>query len=53
MMTHIESITPIVKLTLKPFIDWISKINNTQVDNAKVIDAAVLMQSLIEYSDNY
>ena len=36
-----------------PFTDCISEINNTQVDNAKDLDAAMLMYSLIEYSDNY
>ena len=36
-----------------PFIDCISEINNTQVDNAKEIDIVIPMQNLIEYSDNY
>ena len=36
-----------------PFTDCISKINNTQVDNAKDIDIVVPMYNLIEYSDNY
>ena len=36
-----------------PFIDWMSKINNTQVDNTKDINVVILMYKLIEYGDNY
>ena len=36
-----------------PFINWISEINNTQVDNAKDIDIIMPMYNLIEYGDNY
>ena len=36
-----------------PFTNCISKINNTQIDNAKDIDIAIPMYNLIEYSDNY
>ena len=36
-----------------PFINCISEINNTQVDNAKDIDVVMPMYNLIEYSDNY
>ena len=36
-----------------PFINCISKINNTQIDNAKDIDTVMSMYNLIEYSDNY
>ena len=36
-----------------PFTDCISKINNTQVDNAKDIDIVIPMYNVIEYSDNY
>ena len=36
-----------------PFTNCISKINNTQIDNAEYIDIVMLMYSLIEYSDNY
>ena len=35
------------------FTDCISKINNTQVDNAKDIDIVMAMYNLIEYSNNY
>ena len=36
-----------------PFINCISEINNTQVDNDKDIDTIMPMYNLIEYSDNY
>ena len=36
-----------------PFINCISEINNTQIDNAKDIDIVMPMYDLIEYSDNY
>ena len=36
-----------------PFTDCISKINNTQIDNAKHIDVIMPIYNLIEYSDNY
>ena len=36
-----------------PFTNCISKINNTQVDNAKGIGIVMPMYNLIEYSDNY
>ena len=36
-----------------PFADCKSKINNTQVDNAKDIAVAMSMYNLLEYSDNY
>ena len=36
-----------------PFTNWISEINNTQVDNAKDADIVIPMYNLIEYSDNY
>ena len=36
-----------------PFINWISEINNTQIDNAEYIDVIMSMNSLIEYSNSY
>ena len=36
-----------------PFTNCISKINNTQIDNAKDIDIVIPMYNLIEYSHNY
>ena len=35
------------------FTNCISKINNTDIDNAKYIDIVMPMYNLIEYSDNY
>ena len=36
-----------------PFINCISEINNTQIDNGQDIDIVMPMYNLIEYSDNY
>ena len=36
-----------------PFTNYISEINNTQVDNAKDIIIVMPMYNLIEYNDNY
>ena len=36
-----------------PFIDRISEINNTQINNAKDIDVVMLMYDLIENRDNH
>ena len=36
-----------------PFTDCTREINNTQIDNAKDIDAVMPMYNLIEYSNNY
>ena len=36
-----------------PFIKHISKINDTEIDNAQDIDIVMPMYNLIEYSDNY
>ena len=36
-----------------PFTSCISKINNTQIDNAEYIDIVMPMYNLIQYSDNY
>ena len=35
------------------FTNFISKINNTQINNSKDIDIVMPMYNLIEYSDNY
>ena len=35
-----------------PFTDWITEINNVQIDNAKDINVVMPMLNLIEYSDN-
>ena len=36
-----------------PFTNCISKVNNTQIDNAEYIDIVMPTYNLIEYSDNY
>ena len=36
-----------------PFIDWISEINNTQIDNAKYIVVIMLIYDIMEYSNIY
>ena len=36
-----------------PFTKCISRINNTDIDNAQDIDVVMSMCNLIEYSDNY
>ena len=36
-----------------PFTKYISRINNTDIDNAQDIDVTMPMYNLIEYSDNY
>ena len=36
-----------------PFTNYISKINNTHIDNAEYIDIVMPIYNLIEYSDNY
>ena len=36
-----------------PFTNYISEINNTQIDNAKDIDVVMPMYNLIEYSNDY
>ena len=36
-----------------PFINCISEINNTQIDNAKDIDIVMPIYNLTEYSDDY
>ena len=36
-----------------PFTDYISEMNNTQVDNAEKVDVVMPMYNLTEYSNNY
>ena len=36
-----------------PFVKCVSRINNTEIDNAKDIDIVMPMYNLIEYSNNY
>ena len=35
------------------FTDWITEINNTQVNNEKDLDVVMPIYNLIEYGDNY
>ena len=42
----------VVFQSFAPFTNCISKINNTQIDNAKDIDVVMPMYNLIEHSDN-
>ena len=41
------------KISSAPFTEFISSINNTQIDNSKDIDAVVPMSNLIDQIDNY
>ena len=43
----------VIVINCAPFTNCISKINNTQIDNAEYIDIVMPMYNLIEYSDNY
>ena len=36
-----------------PFTSCISRINNTQIDDAQYIDIVMSMYNLIQYGDNY
>ena len=36
-----------------PFIMWISKLNNTEIDNAQNIDIVMLIYNSLKYRDNY
>ena len=48
-----DAVKKVIFKNCAPFINCISKINNTQIDNAKYIDIVMPMYNLIEYSDNY
>ena len=39
--------------TCAPFTSWVSKINDTQIDDVEYVDIVMPMYNLIEYSDNY
>ena len=43
----------VIFINCAPFTNWISEINNTQVDNAKDIDIVMPIYNLIEHSDSY
>ena len=45
-----------IKVVLKDyalFTDCINEVNNTQVDNAKILDVVIPMYNLIEYNDKF
>ena len=56
MMPQNEQMKEVREVTFKncaPFTKCISRINNTDIDNAPDIDIVMPMYNLIEYSDNY
>ena len=51
-LQHKQEIIQIMRIVLKyyvPFADFLSKIKNTQIDNAKDIDVVMPMYILIEH----
>ena len=48
-----EKTKKVISKSCAPFTNSISKINNTQIDNAEYVDMVMPMYKLIEYSDNY
>ena len=55
-MTRQEHAVNSIEVVFKncaPCIDYISGINNTQIDNAKDIDVVMTRHNLIDYSDNH
>ena len=53
MMLQIILIKRVIFKNCDPFTNCISKINNTQIDNAEYIDIVMPMYNLIEYCDNF
>ena len=51
VLLQIILIKKVIFKNCAPFTNCISKINNTQINNAEYID--IVMHNLIEYSDNY
>ena len=49
---HVKYLKVIVFKNCAPSTDYISEINNIQIDNAKDIDVVIQMYNLTEYSDN-
>ena len=47
-----KKLTKILK-NCAPFTNCISKVNNTQIDNAECTDIVMPMYNVIEYSNNY
>ena len=48
-----NKIKSIITENCAPFTNCIREMKKTQIDNVKDIDIAILMYSLIEYSDKY
>ena len=48
-----ERIKRVIFKNYSQFINCKSKINNTEIDNAKDTDIVIPMYNLIEYSDDY
>ena len=53
MLMQIILIKKIIFKNCAPFTNCISKINNTQINNAEYIGIVMPMYNLIEHSDNY
>ena len=53
MLMQTILIKKVIFKTCALFTNYISEINNTQVDNAKDIGIVMAMYNLIEYSDDY
>ena len=53
METQTMETKKVILKNCAPLTDYMSKINKTQIDNAKDIDILMLMYNLIEYNDNY
>ena len=53
MLLRLILINKVIFKNCAPFTNCLSKINNTQIDDAEYIDIVMPMYSLIEYSNNY
>ena len=53
VLLQIILIKKVIFKNCAPFNKCISKINNTEIDNAQYIDIVMPMYNVIEYSDNY
>ena len=53
MLLRLILINKVIFKNCAPFTNCLSKINNTQIDDAEYIDIVMPMYNLIEYSDNY
>ena len=53
VLLQIILIKKIIFKNCAPFTSCISKINNTEIDNAEYVDIVMPMYNLIEYSNNY